>query len=453
MPDTRNEPQTPSDGNNSSSYEVQVRLTTYTPVLKTTKKSGPTKSFRKNSKPKSKDFDYDFEETTDNYTQFLNYILQLCGFKNLKATGSRVFPMAVQVPPAAKNAATDIESSDEYIKLVSKILLKKPSKAIIVYVDEQEIKNAKLPKVYGSEGDAESGEGNSEEDDDQDDSELSQIDRQLARFRGLLEAKYGSDQDNTYAYPDPVTGNMVPLTPFMMKEWSRGMYDGIATVSEPPNTPTFDPINRLPSIRNDHRRSVSSIESAPTSDIGHLANIITALRPPATPQRATTAPPATVEPYFNSPSKLPRFLSHVEKDYGVDVTNYHQVLEKEKIGPDVLSKISDDSLLALKLPLGDIIRLKEAAAAWITSDDAQKRKEPPQANIPEPARKRVRFEKRWLDGSGAASYFGSSIEPVSPGGAAVDYEWWYLNDTFGTMLPINAGYRPVLDADFDPSVI
>ncbi|THU99294.1 hypothetical protein K435DRAFT_855855 [Dendrothele bispora CBS 962.96] len=161
--------------------------------------------------------------------------------------------MAVQVPPAAKNAATDIESSDEYIKLVSKILLKKPSKAIIVYVDEQEIKNAKLPKKAarphnedGSEGDAESGEGNSEEDDDQDDSELSQIDRQLARFRGLLEAKYGSDQDNTYAYPDPVTGNMVPLTPFMMKEWSRGMYDGIATVSEPPNTSTFDPSGKLP---------------------------------------------------------------------------------------------------------------------------------------------------------------------------------------------------------------
>ncbi|THU91562.1 hypothetical protein K435DRAFT_908394 [Dendrothele bispora CBS 962.96] len=451
MPDTRDEPQTPSNGNNSS-YEVQVRLTTYMPVLKTTKKSGPTKSFRKNSKLKSKDFDYNFEETTDNYTQFLNYILQLCGFKNLKATGSRVFPMAVQVPPVAKNATTDIESSDEYIKLVSKILLKKPSKAIIVYVDEQEIKNAKLPKKAarphnedGSEGDVESGEGNSEEDDDQDDSELSQIDCQLARFRGLLEAKYGSDQDNTYAYPDPVTGNMVPLTPFMMKEWSRGMYDGIATVSEPPNTSTFDPINRLPSIRNDHHRSVSSIESAPTSDIGHLANIITALRPPATPQRAPTAPPATVEPYFNSPSKLPRFLSHVEKDYGVDVTNYHQVLEKEKIGPDVLSKISDNSLLALKLPLGDIIRLKEAAAAWITK--------PPQANIPEPAHKHVCFEKRWLDGSGAASYFGSSIEPVSLGGAAVDYEWWYLNDTFGTMLPINAGYRPVLDADFDPSDI
>ncbi|THU92864.1 hypothetical protein K435DRAFT_862052 [Dendrothele bispora CBS 962.96] len=166
------------------------------------------------------------------------------------------------------------------------------------------------------------------------------------------------------------------------------------------------------------------------------------LRPPATPCCATIAPPATVKPYFNSPSKLPCFLSYVEKDYGVDITGYCQVLEREKIGL---------ILLALKLPLGDIICLKEVVAVWITSDDAEKRKGPPQGNIPEPARKHVQIEKRWLDGSGSASYFGSSIKPVSLGGAALDYEWCYFNDMFGTMLPINTGYCPVLNADFDPS--
>jgi hypothetical protein len=43
--------------------------------------------------------------------------------------------------------ATDIDKFPDYSKLVSKINSTKPNKAIVVFIDEQEIKKKKLPKV------------------------------------------------------------------------------------------------------------------------------------------------------------------------------------------------------------------------------------------------------------------------------------------------------------------
>jgi len=52
---------------------------------------------------------------------------------------------------------------------------------------------------------------------------LTRIDFELARFRGLLEKKYSNDHDAGYTYIDPVSSDSIALTPFMMKEWARGM--------------------------------------------------------------------------------------------------------------------------------------------------------------------------------------------------------------------------------------
>src|ERR1700733_2784536 len=51
----------------------------------------------------------------------------------------------------------------------------------------------------------------------------SKLELELARFRGILEKKYANDYDAGYTYIDPATGDSVPLTPFMMKEWARAM--------------------------------------------------------------------------------------------------------------------------------------------------------------------------------------------------------------------------------------
>src|ERR1700732_2641791 len=51
---------------------------------------------------------------------------------------------------------------------------------------------------------------------------ISDLERELARFRVKLEKKWGNEHDNTfvYIYPD---GTKLPLTPHMLKEWARAL--------------------------------------------------------------------------------------------------------------------------------------------------------------------------------------------------------------------------------------
>jgi hypothetical protein len=49
---------------------------------------------------------------------------------------------------------------------------------------------------------------------------LSEFDYGLARFRGLLERRYGNDSNGGYSFVC-VDGTTLPLTPLMMKEWAR----------------------------------------------------------------------------------------------------------------------------------------------------------------------------------------------------------------------------------------
>ncbi|KAF5332057.1 hypothetical protein D9758_016254 [Tetrapyrgos nigripes] len=360
----------------------------------------------------------------------------------------------LQVLPALKAGATDIDKLADYTRLVSKISTSAPDKPIIVFIDKQDIKKKKLPKRASQDDDEGSQQDKATDEDksgsDDDGNELSLMDCELARLRSLLEAKYKSDHDNSYAYMDPVSGDLWPLTPFMLKEWCCAMYDGKATVSEPPQMPTFDAVNRLPSIRNDHRRHSisSSSSSAPTSDIGHLANIITTLQaPPTTPQKPAIT--HALHPFLNTPSKLPCFLAFVEKEFHVkDVMTYHFALEGQRIGPDVLQSISDDMLMGLNIPIGDIRRLKEAAAMWIQSDDAKKRGAPEGGDQePVDGTKCIRFEKRWKDGSGTATYHGTSVDASSPG-PEMDYEWYYYCDSLQKMMLLQPGDVPVLDEEF-----
>jgi hypothetical protein len=90
-----------NEDNQTSGYEVQVKLTTYTLVTKTSKKALSTKTFKKDSKLKSKDFDYTFEDSAANYTKFLNALLELVGL-NYQASETCRFhiTVTVQEPPA-----------------------------------------------------------------------------------------------------------------------------------------------------------------------------------------------------------------------------------------------------------------------------------------------------------------------------------------------------------------
>jgi len=57
---------------------------------------------------------------------------------------------------------------------------------------------------------------------EQEASGVTDLEKQLAHFRMLLEKKWGNDHDNscTYVYSD---GTSLPLTPHMIKEWARAI--------------------------------------------------------------------------------------------------------------------------------------------------------------------------------------------------------------------------------------
>jgi hypothetical protein len=57
------------------------------------------KTFKKDPKPKSKDFEYTFEDSTTNYVCFLKQLLERVGL-GYRASETRLFQITVQVPPA-----------------------------------------------------------------------------------------------------------------------------------------------------------------------------------------------------------------------------------------------------------------------------------------------------------------------------------------------------------------
>jgi len=52
---------------------------------------------------------------------------------------------------------------------------------------------------------------------------ITELESQLARFRILLEKKWGHDHDNSVAYYPLDASYSLPLTPYMLKEWARAL--------------------------------------------------------------------------------------------------------------------------------------------------------------------------------------------------------------------------------------
>jgi hypothetical protein len=52
---------------------------------------------------------------------------------------------------------------------------------------------------------------------------ITEFESQLARFRILLEKKWGHDHDNSVTYFPPDGSYSLPLTPHMLKEWARAL--------------------------------------------------------------------------------------------------------------------------------------------------------------------------------------------------------------------------------------
>ncbi|KAF8227790.1 hypothetical protein L208DRAFT_1379630 [Tricholoma matsutake] len=298
-----------------------------------------------------------------------------------------------------------IKSNQMLLILIVKSVLVDTSSAqpkrVMVWLDTEEVK-----RVFKSR-DVDSSSNSDGEDPG--DSGMSKKDDELARLCGKLEQWWGNNSDSSYAYIDHITGQHFPLTPFMMDEWVRGMYDGKATVDMPPAETCFDPANCLTSIAPPHSRSRSASSSVPaSSDLAH-------------PFHPTSPPVFT-------PSKLTLFLEHAEKNLGVaSASIYETDLRQNSYGPDILHLVDTQALTDLGIPVGDAVRLKNGSQAWWSEPKVKNSKhkavDQPPESPPDP--KKYRFEMHFNDGGGT-SYFGSAIEPGKPDAPPCDYTWWFF---------------------------
>ncbi|KAG6819389.1 hypothetical protein H0H93_012295, partial [Arthromyces matolae] len=143
--------------------------------------------------------------------------------------------MCVFIPPTKKSEAVDIEKFSEYKNIIEIALSRStPPKSMTVLILLDKIK-AFSKKVTGNEEDGVGISSESSSDTEQDSTHVGDsLEQELGRLRGLLEDKYQNPNDAGYTYICD-NGDRLPLTPFMMKEWARALFDHTASITMPPN--------------------------------------------------------------------------------------------------------------------------------------------------------------------------------------------------------------------------
>ncbi|KAJ8509197.1 hypothetical protein ONZ45_g8604 [Pleurotus djamor] len=343
--------QQPSDAltlRRSLSLKVLATLTRHPSGSKKTKGSGPKK------KTKSKDFLHKFSPDAASYVSFLNAILEKQGESKYTFTESRHYSLKVLVPPErAASRAIDIDNVKDWEGLNTSLrtAAKKPTQ-VQVFVDMNEVIS----------GWNHGGDDSDSDDEPEEAGGVTEEERAIARFRGLLEKEYGTDHDASYAYVGK--HESFPLTPLMMSTWARAMYDGKATISQYPNLEMFDPRNRR-AILNPNRPSpvIGSAPASPSDSSSFAANLesFTAMIKAAAasaaqpPSSTVTQPPTTpaFEAPLLTPSKLRRYLEYARDNLGVArALEYHESLERHGYGPDILHRVEDAKLLMLGMSDG-----------------------------------------------------------------------------------------------------
>ncbi|KAI9452725.1 hypothetical protein BJY52DRAFT_1190070 [Lactarius psammicola] len=422
------------DPNNQ--FEVIARVTFHSTRSSTVKGKKPKTMTTKETR--AKDFGYTFNPTMENYHAFLQTILKKHHLLQYTISDQAVFLCKVQVPPLSKSDPSYIVNFDEYKRLATKIIKRQPTWPITVFVNMPAVEKvfSKLKKNRNrlslSSGDEEGdGLGGGKETTWTqmrfNSLGLTKVDFELVCFCHMLEKKYATDHDGTYSYIDATTATSVPLTPFMMKEWARAMYDGVTTVNDSPCTAPFDLANCRSSLAPwNHAQSFTSTPSSAAVEVSALSavssiisSVMSFMHPghtlPSTPNlrnKPTSSLLANTPPtIFNTPSKLGCFLQDAESNGIPGVLSHLSSLSQKGYGPDIMHLVDISELVDVGMPPGDAIWLKDYASRWWTEEcqcaakrphnlDATSAPAPLPTAVTTPPNKRMRFEKCFNDGGG-----------------------------------------------------
>nr|GAT45074.1 Tc1-mariner class transposase [Mycena chlorophos] len=417
---------------------------------------------------RKKPFAHEFLPSEENFQQLLDGILTT--HEEGRYTGT-VFPFKVQVPPAKKTEAVDIENSADFAQLASDIIENEPDK-IFVFADMSDV--VECWKQRGSRTTSSDRAATSDTAPQSEAAPETELELGLAWARSLLLKKWRKDPSSEVMIYVGPEGN-VQLTPQQARDWAMAIHAGEATVNCPPNLPSFDKNNRKVALHPD--RAHLNATPVPASDpLGHVATIITSLtamvgnRTPATPQTprrlpTSSSPIPPTSPPINTPSKLRAYLVHARDKLGVlKALDYHDALALDGYGPDILHKVDAEKLTRLGISAGDAIRLQDGAQAWWNSPEAKKRKRDNSISVGSSALgSHTRFPQRprWaFDVAEPDKPFKVAFSVESPSGRLARYarpsmeigEGWaelaytkYLDENTGLWLPIPPGYAPTRD--------
>ncbi|KAJ7879256.1 hypothetical protein B0H14DRAFT_2566855 [Mycena olivaceomarginata] len=334
-----------------------------------------------------------------------------------------------------KGDSIDVDNWSEYESLAKDIIETLPSK-MNIYVDMTNVQ--KRWNKHGNHSD------NDNQDADLFDSNgLSDLEKELARLRGKLEKKYQNDHDAGYTYIDSETGESYLLTPQMIKEWCRTMYDGDATASKAPSFITgFDPAKRQVALHPSriaagaNQRGHAEPGSGIGEVVGHLATIVTVL----------AGDPATGTLPTHSATKL-----------GVtNALSFEPMMLCNGYGPDIMHLIEDKDLMEqCGMTKGDALRLKAGATGWWKGPDV-KRKWSDSDLLPITA---TSTSTSVSQASGSSVIGAQNNDPATPPSKKVSFEHcfeegvstptaygkatWLL--AVGKWIPMPLGYRAVHD--------
>ncbi|KAI0041488.1 hypothetical protein FA95DRAFT_1576317 [Auriscalpium vulgare] len=441
-----------SEDESSKSTTFSIILTSYQPS--TTPKGKPKKV------PKGKELK--FAVSDDNYLEFLRAALRQHEESRYTVTIRKPYPFKYFF--TKKGDMLDVDKESEYQAMVEKINLKKPTKVQVIIDMAYVQMNCKKAKNEDDDSD----EASNPEDTFKSGGKgkLSDLERDLARIRVLLEDNYRTPKGEfLYKRED---GDEQRLTSFLMREWAQAI----------PNSDGFDPIYRQPSIRSS--KSEQSLASAPSTPapqgdmIAFMTRLLdvaanrgsTPVTPtPTTPTRSRTSRTMLPDtsPAPPSPSDLPLYLRFTEDKLGVqDANSYTSPLRCKRYGPDILSLIDESKLTAIGLADGDVLRLKANAADWWKDHSLKKAKrlrtaasmpsfhvdpEPGPSNRDqdaddqEKADNTVNYKLNYGNG-GEARYWGPPMKEHDGPPGDRKRRTTYFNEATNEWLPIPDGFTP-----------
>ncbi|KAF9503364.1 hypothetical protein BS47DRAFT_1369589 [Hydnum rufescens UP504] len=278
--------------------------------------------------------------------------------------------------------ALNIETMDEFDMMAREVAERKAN--IIVEIKDVDLEVFRLPGTQLSlESESSGGKGYGTSSRAPHESDLSVLETMKAKFMMKLKDKWVcSIHSGRWCYRPPGTADCVNLTPTAFGMWSTALFEGIATINEPPKVDYFDPITHtlrplcgtqshtvspMAPTAVDLPRPDQSVPQVYVTILYTLSNSVHSLHThsldPQKQSNQTPATPGSVAP-VGEPHDVNQFIEWASSKNLPYNTEFGNAMHAAEVYPDAtLSQLKDELLIRVLL-------LKEASTTQSATNTA-----------------------------------------------------------------------------------